>query len=132
MPKNQHEFELQKAVCKWISLAYPKILFISDTIASIKLTIPQQKRNSLIHKKGFKCPDIIIFEPNQHYNGLFIELKIKSPFKKDGTILKDEHIEGQFKNINELKSKGYYACFSWSFSMTQSIINDYLANKLFI
>lgn len=127
MSKNQPEFELQKQICRWISYQYPNMLFLSDTIASVKLTIPQQNRNKLIQKNNFKTPDLLIFEPKGSFSGLFIELKVKSPFKKNGEILKDEHLEGQLKTINDLKSKGYYACFSWSFEMTISIINQYMS-----
>lgn len=127
--KNQPEFELQKAICRWLNVQYPKVLYLSDTIASVKLTIPQQNRNKLIQKNGFKTPDLLIFEPNKEFKGLFIELKVKSPFKKDGTLLKDEHLESQQKTINELKQKGYYACFSWSLEMTLDIINRYMSNK---
>jgi hypothetical protein len=129
MNKNQPEFELQKAICRWLNVQYPKVLYLSDTIASVKLTIPQQNRNKLIQKNGFKTPDLLIFEPNKEFKGLFIELKVKSPFKKDGTLLKDEHLESQQKTINDLKQKGYYACFSWSLEMTLDIINRYMSNK---
>lgn len=127
MTKNQPEFDLQKQVCRWISYQYPNTLFLSDTIASVKLTMPQATRNSLIQKKRFKTPDLLIFEPKGNFSGLFIELKVKSPFKKNGEIRKDEHLEGQLKTINDLKSKGYYACFSWSFEMTISIITQYMS-----
>lgn len=130
MSKSQPEFELQKKICKWISIQYPEMLFLSDTIASVKLTIPQQKRNKQIQKEGFKTPDLLIFEPKEKYNGLFIELKVKSPFKINGDLLKDEHLEGQQATIKQLRAKGYFACFSWSFEMTAGIINDYLSNKL--
>ena len=129
MSKNQPEFELQKAICRWLNVQYPKVLYLSDTIASVKLTIPQQNRNKLIQKNGFKTPDLLIFEPNKEFKGLFIELKVKSPFKKDGTLFKDEHLESQQKTINELKEKGYHACFSWSLEMTLDIINRYMSNK---
>ncbi len=129
MSKNQPEFELQKAICRWLNVQYPKVLYLSDTIASVKLTIPQQNRNKLIQKNGFKTPDLLIFEPNKEFKGLFIELKVKSPFKKDGTLLKDEHLESQQKTINDLKQKGYYACFSWSLEMTLDIVNRYMSNK---
>ncbi len=126
MSKNQPEFDLQKQVCRWINIQYPKVLFMSDTIASVKLTPQQQLRNKKIQKLDFKLPDLLIFEPKGNFSGLFIELKVKSPFKKNGEIFKDEHLEGQLKTINDLKSKGYYACFSWSFDMTISIINQYM------
>ena len=126
--KNQPEFILQKQICKWITMQYPEINFSSDTIASVRLTMPQAVRNALIQKKGFKQPDLCIYEPNKTYHGLFIELKIKSPFKKNGQLLKCEHLEGQQKTIQELKERGYYACFSWSFEMTLEIINKYFEN----
>jgi hypothetical protein len=128
--KQQPEFELQKAICRWLSLEHPKILFESDTIAAIRLTAPQANRNTLIQKRSFKSPDLKIFEPNKKYNGLFIELKVKSPFKKDGSLFKNEHLEGQQKTIDDLNNKGYYACFSWGFEKTIEIINDYFLNKL--
>lgn len=126
MSKNQPEYELQKSICKWLDLQHPKLLYLSDTIASVKLTIPQQARNKSIQKKCFKCPDLLILHPNNTYHGLFIELKVKSPYKKDGTLLKNEHLEGQDKTIKELNEKGYLACFSWGFEMTKGIIEKYI------
>ena len=128
MSKKQPEFELQKQVCQWLCLQWPGILFLSDTIASVKLTIPQQNRNKLIQKPNFKTPDLLILEPRGVYSGLFIELKVNSPYKKDGTLLSDEHLEGQDRTLNELRDKGYFTCFSWSFDMTIEIINRYLKN----
>ena len=130
MSKKQPEFELQKAVCRWLSFQFPKVLYLSDTVASVKLTIPQQNRNKLVQKNDFSCPDLLILEPNKDFKGLFIELKVKSIYKVDGvTLLKSEHVENQMKTINELKSKGYYACFSWSLEMTLQIISKYMANR---
>lgn len=130
MSKNQPEFKLQKIICHWLNIQYSDILYLSDTVASVSLTVPQQNRNKLVQKNNFHCPDLLILEPNKYYKGLFIELKVKTPFKKDGvTLLKNEHIENQQKTINELNSKGYYACFSWSLEMTMKIINQYMANR---
>ena len=81
--KKQPEFEIQKAICDYLELQYPKVLFLSDTIASIKLTIPQQVRNKSIQKEGFKCPDLLILEPRGKYAGLFIEIKVVTPYKKE-------------------------------------------------
>jgi len=124
--KSQPEYNLQRQVCQWLSKNYPDILFLSDTIASVKLTKPQAIRNKAIQKEGFKTPDLLIFEPKENYKGLFIELKVKSPFKKNGELLKCEHLEGQQKTINDLNAKGYFACFSWSFNQTIEIIENYL------
>lgn len=125
--KRQPEFELQCAVCRYISIQYKDVMFASDTIASLYLTIPQKARNKKIQKDGFHCPDVMIFEPKGKYNGLFIELKVVSPFKKDGTLKKNEHLENQQRTINDLKSKGYFAIFATGFEEAKNIIDLYMS-----
>lgn len=122
------EYELQKSVALYISLQYPDVDFTSDTIASVKLTERQARRNKLVQKAGFKMPDILILEPRKNFFGLFIELKIETPFKKDGTIKASskDHLKLQYECLQKLTSKGYKADFSWSFDMTKKIIDDYL------
>ncbi|HET8839728.1 MAG TPA: hypothetical protein VFM82_12130 [Flavobacteriaceae bacterium] len=121
-----NEYSLQKAVCRYLDLQFPQVMYLSDTVANCKLTMPQAKRNKAIQKQGFKCPDLLILEPRKGYAGLFIELKVKSPFKKNGELLKNEHLEGQMKTIQELNRKGYSACFQWRFETIKKMIDDYL------
>ena len=128
--KKQPEYILQKNVCEWLSLQHSEVLFLSDTIASVKLTKQQAVRNKLIQKNGFKTPDLLILEPNQKYNGLFIELKVESPFKKNGELKSNKHLEAQQKSIEELNKKGYYACFSWGFENTIDLIRNYFKNTM--
>jgi hypothetical protein len=129
-----HEYELHKAVCKYLSLQYPKVLFLSDTVANVKLNGAQADRNSKIQKKGFKCPDLIIFYPtdHNHYIGLMIELKKETPFYKGQykKLKKNEHVEAQSECINHLNWLGYFACFAWSFEMAKAIIDDYMNESL--
>ena len=120
------EYELQKQVCAYLNDHYPDVFYRSDTIASVKLTAAQGARNKAIQKEGFKTPDLTLFEPNKYYHGLFIELKVESPFKKDGTLKKNAHLEAQQKSINDLEAKGYFALFSWGFDMTKDLIDDYM------
>ena len=124
--KQQPEYHLQVAICQWLRIQHPKVLFLSDTIASCRLTIPQQVRNKAIQKEHFKCPDLIILHPNKYFHGLFIELKVDSPFKKNGELKASEHLQGQQSTIDDLNARGYHACFSWGFDMTVNIINRYL------
>lgn len=124
--KKQPEYHLQKMVCQYLRLQFPDVLFLSDTVASVGLTVPQGVRNKAVQKHGFKTPDLLILEPRGGYAGLFIELKVESPFKKDGTLKKDKHLEGQMKSINDLKKKGYYASFAWGFEMTKTMIDNYM------
>ena len=122
------EYELQKSVARYLSYQYPDIDFSSDTIASVKLTERQASRNKLVQKNGFKMPDVLIFEPRNNFCGLFIELKIETPFKKDGTIKASskDHLKLQHECLLKLTEKGYKAEFSWSFDMTKQIIDEYL------
>jgi hypothetical protein len=122
------EYDLQKSNCRYLSYQYPDVEYMSDTIANLKLTAQQASRNKSIQKNGFKCPDLIILEPRNGFHGLFIELKLDTPFKKDGTIKasKHDHLKGQLETIEKLNDKGYNACFSWGFDMTKGIIDDYL------
>lgn len=122
--KNE-EYTLQKQICKYISVQYPMSFFISTGI-SLKLTMAQAIRNKAIQKDGFKCPDVIIFEPKGIYHGLFIELKVKPIYKRSGELLKNEHIEGQQKTINDLNALNYFATFAVGFDEAKKIIDNYL------
>ena len=124
--KQQPEYILQKAVCQYISIQYPNVMFLSDTIAAVRLTIPQQIRNKAIQKEGFKCPDLLILHPNKYFSGLFIELKAKTPYKGNGEILKNIHLEAQQETLNKLNYLGYHACFVWSFEDCKHIIDNYM------
>ncbi len=131
--KQQPEYALQKQICMWLRLQYPDIMFLSDTIAATKLTFGQQQRNKAIQKPDFKCPDLLILFPNIKYHGLFIELKVSTPYKKDGTIKAstDDHLKLQEATLSKLNNLGYFATFAWSFEQAQHIINTYLLNNYF-
>lgn len=122
------EFDLQVAISRYLSYQYPDVIFMSDTIASLKLTKMQASRNKKIQKNGFKTPDLLILEARNGFNGLFIELKIETPFKKDGSIKasQNDHLKGQMESIGLLNSKGYKACFGVGFDETKKIIDEYL------
>ena len=128
MSKKQPEFILQKNVCAYLKLKYKNVLFMSDTVASLKLTQPQASRNKLIQKPNFKTPDLIIFQPNKDFAGFFLELKIETPFLKDGVTPKSDHIAGQKNTIIDLRKRGYYANFGVGFDDCKNQIDDYLGN----
>lgn len=126
MAKNHLEYALQKQVCSYLKVKHKGVLFLSDTVANISLTVPQRMRNKAIQKSDFHCPDLLILEPKGKYNGLMLELKVKSPYKKNGEIFKNEHLENQEDSIKMLKDKGYYSVFVWSFEMAIMTIENYL------
>ena len=129
--KKQPEFELQKQICRYLSLQYPKVIFISDATSGAKLTMPQAVRNSLIQKADFKIPDLQILEPNKNWHGLFLELKKETPYKKNGGLKasQNNHLELQDKSMQILRANGYMDCFCWSFEMAKEIIENYINNK---
>ena len=119
------EYSLQKAVCNYLNLQYPDILYMSDTIASCKLTMMQAVRNKAIQKDDFKCPDLLILEPKYPWHGLFIELKIEPYLRQNGNF-KSEHIKAQNDTLFKLNNKMYYATFSVGLEQTKRIIDEYL------
>lgn len=123
------EFNLQKRVSSYLKVVHPSVLFMSDTIASLKMTKTQAVRNSQIQKPGFKTPDVIIFAPRGKYHGLFIELKIETPYKLNGDLKKDPHLKGQAETIEQLKKLGYHASFQWEWEKIIKLINWYLKLK---
>lgn len=125
-----NEYNLQKAVCQYLNLQYPEVLYLSDTIANLKLSIPQQVRNKAIQKNGFHCPDLLILEPNNNYKGLFIELKTATPYKLNGEIKASHknHLSNQENTIIKLNEKGYKSFFAWEFETIIKEIDEYLKN----
>jgi hypothetical protein len=123
-----NEYHLQKAVCQYLNIQYPEVLYLSDTIANLKLSIPHQVRNKAIQKKGFHCPDLLILEPNKHYKGLFIELKTSTPYKLNGEIKASskDHLLNQQNTIIKLNEKGYKSFFAWEFETIIKQIDEYL------
>ena len=133
------EENLHAQICEYLKFAHPKVIFNTD-MSGIALTIGQAvKANKLRSSNGF--PDLIIFETNSKFNycGLFIELKKETPYKLNGELKKMkrvdiiggvkveyDHLQRQDNMHNELRKRGYKACFSWSFEQTKDIIDRYL------
>ena len=125
---NHPEYNLQKQLCQYLNLQYKDVLYLSDTVASVKLTMMQATRNKAIQKCGFKCPDLIILQPNKYFNGLMLELKVENPYKKDGNIKSDAHLIGQDESLRQLRKLGYWAGFAWEFNMAKKIIDNYMSD----
>lgn len=122
----QSEKDLQKQVCEYLKIAYPKILFNSDMAGAMRLTIGQAVQISKLRSnKGY--PDIAIYEPRNEFNGLFIELKKQGEklFKKDGSWI-DEHVQEQYLCMSILRAKGYSAEFAIGWDEARLQIDNYL------
>lgn len=127
--RQQPEYDLQCSVAEYLRTKHPSILFNSDVKGSIKLTIQQAVRWKKLQCDDFACPDLTIFEPrfDKGKAGLFMELKAETPFKKDGTLKKNEHLEEQQMAIDRLRARGYEALFVWDMGQAIQIIEEYLS-----
>lgn len=125
--KKQPEFQLQCAIAEYLRLRYPKVPFLSDMRAVLKLTIPQAVRSKKVQAKNFAWPDMFIAFPNKKgRHGLYLELKAESPYKADGWLKAGEHLRDQDKARRTLQLLGYESEFVWSFDMAKQVIDGYL------
>jgi len=122
------EKHLHKKVCRYLSAEYPDIIFSTDH-SGLNLSIGQSKQiEDLKSNRGM--PDLNIFEPNRKYHGLFLELKVKTPYKKKGGLYASKRLKEQDDVHKKLNKKKYYACFVWDFNQIKELIKKYLTNKL--
>jgi hypothetical protein len=130
------EATLQRQVCDYIRLQYPGIIFRSDFASGMKLSIGQAAKHKRLQSSR-AYPDLFIAEPRNerltgaytgHYCGLFIELKAKTIYKKDGTLLANPHVAEQADMLEKLKLRGYMAKFAVGFDEAKAIIDEYLSD----
>lgn len=147
------EADLQVQVADYLRLQYPSVMFHSDFGSGIKLTMGQAIKQKRQNGGRRAWPDMFIAEPRgvkasckviqpedsvikeaqfieQKY-GLFLELKKAGTriFKKDGTLVANEHIREQFDLLEQLRHKGYVAEFACGFDEAKEIIDRYLGGK---
>lgn len=113
------EAMLQTAVVNYIKLKYPKVLLCAS-LGGLFLNSPFQRRKGKAtgYSRGF--PDLFIYEPNDKYNGLAIELKLDkrcyaSKFQLDW--------------VRDLNKRGYYAEVCKGYNDTINLIDKYLNNE---
>ena len=120
------ENDLHLAICKYIKLQYPSVIFTSES-SGIRLRIGQ----ATLLKRMRSCaglPDIWILEPRKSYHACLLELKKEGTtiYKKDGDMRKDKHLQEQENILHRLKQKGYFAEFVVGFEQAKAVIDYYL------
>jgi hypothetical protein len=131
MKKYKHiipkEKDLHLVVTNYLRVRYPDVIFRTDFAAGMKLTIGQAMKHKRMQSSD-AYPDIFIAEPKGQYHGLFIELKrnASAVHKKNGDVRESEHIQKQYKMLKRLQDKGYKALFTFGYTNTISVIDDYL------
>lgn len=123
------EYRVHKAIATYMKAQYQNTVFTSDS-SGIRLTIGNAIK-MLALKSDDKIPDLFIFEARGGYHGLIIEIKEsgKSPWRLDGTLRTDKHIQAQAKTLKKLNAVGYFACFGVGFDSIQAIIDKYMNQK---
>lgn len=151
--KTTSELELQAQVADYIRLQYPSVIFHSDFGSGVKLTMGQAVKQKRLNGGRRAWPDMFIAEPRWFdvetrqkntdgvavptkarmvKHGLFIELKKGGTriFKKDGSLVSDEHIREQFDMLEQLRRAGYVAEFAVGFDEAKKIIDEYLGGPV--
>jgi len=125
------EKQLHLQICTYLKLQYPKVIFNTDA-SGMKMSIGEAVRVKKLRSSN-SIPDIVIYEQyypninlNLSYAGLFLEVKAKTPYKKDGKLKAGEHLQKQNNMLNSLNEKGYKAVFVWEFEQAKEIIDKYL------
>lgn len=116
----------QIALCTYIKLNYKDTIFNSDH-SGIRVSPGLANKIKSLHSVN-GIPDLNIDEARGGFFGLKIELKAtgKSPYKKDGTLKKDIHLETQQKILKKLSKKGYLATFCTGFDEAKEVIDFYM------
>ena len=121
------EHDLYTMLADYLRYNYKDIIWRFDLAADLKLTIGQARKHKRLQQhRGY--PDLFIAEPRGKYHGAYIELKKAGTriFKKNGTLVADEHIREQFDTLEQLRRKGYVAEFACGFDEAKRIIDEYL------
>jgi len=118
------EEKIHFALCDYIRLQYPSVFFISES-SGIRTSMGVARKLKRTRSNHTHL-DLYVLEPKGKHNALILELKAKSIFKKDGSLLKNEHFEEQQDTINKLNKKGYYCAFACGLTEGIKIIDNYL------
>lgn len=123
---------LHRQVAAYLRYQYPGVMFRTDYAAG-------QYKASIYHRRMHKemqstraWPDVFIAEPCAtefgDYHGLFLELKREGVriYKKDGSVVANQHYQEQDRVLEFLRLKGYRAEFAIGLDQAKQIIDEYL------
>lgn len=111
------EYQLQKAVCKYLDLN--NLLYCGSMGGQYQVHMSQRiKAKKSGYKKGF--PDLFIYEPIGIYHGLAIELKVGY----------NKATKEQLYWKKELRKRGYIAEICNGLDEAVVVINRYLKGRI--
>lgn len=123
----------QTAICTYLKLQYPNVIFHVDNGSAKKRTFVEQ---NVMRKQQYKpgYPDITILHPVGKWHALLLEIKKdwQEIHYKDGTLKpgNDDHFYIQQDFMSELTNRGYIAQFTWSIEYSKVVIDNYMKGLL--
>lgn len=111
------EDKLQHAVILYLQMQYPAALWTHTPNEGRRTPFERYKLKYLGAKSG--VPDLMIFTPNDHYNGLAIELKYK----------KNKPTDNQKKWLDDLANNNWLAVWLNDYQQCINLIDKYFANE---
>lgn len=111
------EDKLQHAVILYLQMQYPKALWTHTPNEGRRTPFERYKLKYLGAKSG--VPDLMIFTPNDHYNGLAIELKYN----------KNKPTANQKKWLDDLNQNNWKAVWLNDYEQCINLIDKYFANE---
>jgi hypothetical protein len=128
--RKKNEEKIQLAVCGYLSMQYPNVVFCCDLASGLKLPIHLAARHKRMRsEKGI--PDITIYASRGDYKALLLELKANDSgvFLKDGSLSNSKHIISQRTVHEKLQKEGYKVEFVEGFDHAKSVIDEYMMLK---
>jgi hypothetical protein len=131
--RNKREYEICKAIAKYMKLKYPKIPFRFD-MAGLNLSKAQAGMNKAI-QFGAGWPDFFIAKSKGHcqstefYHGMYLEIKKEGTnlYKKNTIVeMATPHLNRQEEAMKKLSDAGYYAFFAIGLDDAINQIDNYL------
>lgn len=122
------EAQIHTALCDYVKMKYPDVIFRTDFSSGVKMTPGQAVRHKRL-QSGRAFVDLFFYEPRAGYSGLALEVK-KDGVRvqtKDGKWVSNPHIQEQAIMLHQLGSRGYLATFGIGFEHCRGIIDEYLA-----
>ena len=119
------EDRLSQQIATYLNVQYPNVIYHFDVGSGGTSSIGMAMRNKRLNK-WLGYPDLFIAKRKHMFCGLFIEIKVDSIFKKDGSMKKSDHLTKQRAILNLLRSEGYETMFGCGFDQIKQIIDDYL------
>lgn len=125
------EKQIQSNVCRFISVYYPDVIYISDQ-SGLRLSHHGQRQQLKRSKSSRGIPDMIIMCPNGGFHGLCLELKNDGVaiIKRDGSPVANEHIREQHAMITKLNDLGFAAFFTIGLDAATTCIEKYMSCKI--